>query len=588
MLNSIYEPIDPISKQTYLALVQANRQRLSFKTRRNELEKITNEQVLKVGPTICYYCLEVLFSDEAKLLPETLFLMIESENLLWNALLGFIPTENIKDETSMHKIWYKEGKESRALRQKIGAAMLFFWPYGDRYSLKSAHSLLPEIKGFMSNSQLRHVTDRELEGFIGLYNKRIGKEDCFILNYPMYVDKAGLIKPMMLTPQEISQKHQEITSHFNQAIEEAQTIQDCMDLRQWLTEREENDYYIPGVNSTIVMFKKRIQERISYLENSAHEEQERKRKNEEQIILDGLLNRLKEAMIKTELLQLRDEAKKILSSARGSLYRDQLSSVISRIEAKIAELDRGYDYKKLPFVEGKPGLQNKNLEGVLKAFYEFAWMRIQTREYGIPDNCRIAVTPNVLKDFSHVLLNEKASKFLCKVFTSDGSSFELDLYSKQPTTSLVLLLVFVVANIADIVKGREITPDLTVDSHNRRNIRLAEPSSPGKRDTHQTERKYPTQHLYFGVPTGEGTPHSVRTNCQVVWHFRNIGQKKYSQKALANALKFTGVAHIPKGFTFVRPHPRNAEFGDDFEPVVVETELAASLSKTLDLYFKNL
>lgn len=574
--------------QAYSTLIEANQDHLSLESRKKLLDTITNEHVLKAGPNTYEYCLEKLILEEVKLLPVTLFLMIESDNLLWNALPGLIPKMNIEDESIIHKIWYKKGKEVQLLRQKIGSALLYFCPYGGSYVLRSAHTLLPEIKRFISDSQLRRVTDNELEEFINQYNERMGNDNCFIVNYPSYINKAGKIKPMMLTPQDIAQKHQEITEYFEKALAESQTVEDCFAIRQWLDKREETDYYVPGVEGTITMFRKRTQDRITYLENTAHEEKEREKKKQEQLVLDKIIERLKAAATKIALLQLRDDAKKELIGAKGNQYREQLNSVISRIESKIAELEKGYVFTKLPFKDNLPGLEDKDLESVLKVFYEIAWRRIQTREYGIPGNCRIPITPQVLKEYSYALVNESGSRFLCKVYNSNGSSFNLNIYDQQPTVNLVLLNIYLVANIADIVKGREVVAATTDPYPEQQGREALNEAKPGKDSRHRSKRKYPSLHQQpSGKPTGEGTPHRTKTPYQVVWHYRSIGIKRSSLNALVNALKYTGIAYIPKGYTFVRPQVRNTDQGEIFDEVVVETELAASLTKTLDLYFKN-
>lgn len=205
--------------------------------------------------------------------------------------------------------------------------------------------------------------------------------------------------------------------------------------------------------------------------------------------------------------------------------------------------------------------------GILAVFYEIAQERIAKRQYGLPGIIRI---PLPFTKFDYAEVKEVNGRYLSKLF-SEGIAKEFDLYQEY-NGEYALLQVFILTNIADIVKDREIK---ICNSHSKYRLKSFSYST-------STKRKYPS-HKYKVIPKSKpkikkqpAYTHAQKYNR--VWHFRYYGGNfKCNKDALKRALIYTGVAYIPDGYTFVSPSPNT----QDGKRLVIETQLAASFMQSL-------
>ena len=204
---------------------------------------------------------------------------------------------------------------------------------------------------------------------------------------------------------------------------------------------------------------------------------------------------------------------------------------------------------------------------MLAAFYEIAQERIIKRQYGLPGTIEI---PLSFTKFDYAEVKEVNGRYLSKLF-SEGIAEDFDLYQEY-NGEYALLQVFILANIADIVKDREIK---IYNSHSKYRLKSFNHSSP-------TKRKYPL-HKYKVIPkskpkTKKQPAYTHTQKYNRVWHFRYYGGNfKCNKDALKRALIYTGVAYIPDGYTFVNPSPNT----QDGKRLVIETQLAESFMQSL-------
>lgn len=204
---------------------------------------------------------------------------------------------------------------------------------------------------------------------------------------------------------------------------------------------------------------------------------------------------------------------------------------------------------------------------MLAAFYEIAQERIIKRQYGLPGTIEI---PLSFTKFDYAEVKEVNGRYLSKLF-SEGIAEDFDLYQEY-NGEYALLQVFILANIADIVKDREIK---IYNSHSKYRLKSFNHSSP-------TKRKYPL-HKYKVIPkskpkTKKQPAYTHTQKYNRVWHFRYYGGNfKCNKDALKRALIYTGVAYIPDGYTFVSPSPNT----QDGKRLVIETQLAESFMQSL-------
>lgn len=204
---------------------------------------------------------------------------------------------------------------------------------------------------------------------------------------------------------------------------------------------------------------------------------------------------------------------------------------------------------------------------MLAAFYEIAQERIIKRQYGLPGTIEI---PLSFTKFDYAEVKEVNGRYLSKLF-SEGIAEDFDLYQEY-NGEYALLQVFILTNIADIVKDREIK---IYNSHSKYRLKSFNHSSP-------TKRKYPL-HKYKVIPkskpkTKKQPAYTHTQKYNRVWHFRYYGGNfKCNKDALKRALIYTGVAYIPDGYTFVSPSPNT----QDGKRLVIETQLAESFMQSL-------
>ena len=204
---------------------------------------------------------------------------------------------------------------------------------------------------------------------------------------------------------------------------------------------------------------------------------------------------------------------------------------------------------------------------MLAAFYEIAQERIIKRQYGLPGTIEI---PLSFTKFDYAEVKEVNGRYLSKLF-SEGIAEDFDLYQEY-NGEYALLQVFILANIADIVKDREIK---IYNSHSKYRLKSFNHSS-------LTKRKYPL-HKYKVIPkskpkTKKQPAYTHTQKYNRVWHFRYYGGNfKCNKDALKRALIYTGVAYIPDGYTFVSPSPNT----QDGKRLVIETQLAESFMQSL-------
>lgn len=233
------------------------------------INKINNRHIINSDKNCCQYCLERIEMDEIILKTTTLYSMMETNNLLWNALPALVPLGNIEDLSALKNVLVNPStRQQYDWRLRIGSALIYFCPFDCSYSLRSAAILIPTMRRFIKKTNLRKVTKFELQGFVDLYNKRLGNIKCFIVNYPFGFDESGKIHPLCPTPQDIAKRHKEIIAYINTVLNKAASIEDYENLYQWLDDCQTREKDLPGIESTIARLRTKTQNQIIHFRNS--------------------------------------------------------------------------------------------------------------------------------------------------------------------------------------------------------------------------------------------------------------------------------------------------------------------------------
>jgi hypothetical protein len=157
-------------------------------------------------------CLELIKLNRPQFSGDTLTTLTFSENLLWNAIVGWMPKSCHKTSTFWTNILSRPGAPgSYEMRGNIGSALIFFcfFDNGANYVLRSPRTLLPAIRKYLKTSKMGGLTKDEIDSFIVHYQIRMGLGDCFIVGGSFIENEHGQIEPDQLTPDEVAQKYKE-------------------------------------------------------------------------------------------------------------------------------------------------------------------------------------------------------------------------------------------------------------------------------------------------------------------------------------------------------------------------------------------
>lgn len=227
----------------------------------------------------------------------------------------------------------------------------------------------------------------------------------------------------------------------------------------------------------------------------------------------------------------------------------------------------------------------ESIREMLELFKNTALNEIKSRQYGLPDDCKIIVKPGILKKkFLEFSITEDHNSFFAHMTTVSGELIPpLDLYLTYDNQWLYLAQVYILCLVADMVKSR---PEALEKSPNAiKNPTKRNPDSKTRNNT--IIRRYPktkgtlrsTYRKPHMKPNNKIKP-TKKTPYYVPWHYRKLGDMNVSARAREKAL-LAGITSIPKGLTFVEGHWRGLGDGEK-APVIVKSFLADSLTKSLD------
>ncbi len=416
-------------------------------------------------------------------------------------------------------------KHDVTMFNNMGSSLVYFTFTSDEaFILRNHFSLEDRIRNSFKKGCLAKATD--IDNYVKAYNERMGNKGCFRAGDCFSVNPQNdRFYPLTsLTPEEIAFRLKEVKNEVSNKITNASTIEEIEKVIKYIKEIDTKN--TPGLESTLNALLKRSREKR-----------------------DNILKRVNEEK-KKEQLQ--------------------------------AQHLRGLQPKKANFV--MPIIQEiKPLEEILKTYYSLAINELESRQYGIPENCHVYIKPIELrKRYQFVTLREDNRIIYCTVTTYTGDHFMLNLYQQQTSIYLTTLQVYVLASIADICSSRFTINDIS----EKRKYKTRFKNLNNKTKKQVAIRKYPrrgTGKARRTISTGENNV--TKRPYKVVWHFRNIGYREASQKAKMNALRYTGSSDIPFGFTFVKPQYRNANEENKELEVIAESSLAESLTLSLNSFF---